>query len=174
MMQIGIIGSMTDIGTNKKIQNLARQIGREVAQQKAVLLYSYEGDFESFSTIAAKEAEKWGGNTVTFLWGNQKQIKELPSIRVVTGQLRGGGREFSFISSCDGIIAIGGGSGTLMEFAMAYQANIPIIALENSGGWSDKLKNSFLDERKRIKILSARTPKEAVSLIMQAASRGNV
>lgn len=58
-----------------------------------------------------------------------------------------------------------------MEIAMAYQANIPIIALQETGGWSGKLTNSFLDERKRIKIVEGNTPHEAVKQAVKLASK---
>jgi len=42
------------------------------------------------------------------------------------------------VLSCNALICIWG-SGTLNEIAIAYQANIPIVDLEGSGGWGDKL-----------------------------------
>ena len=75
---------------------------------------------------------------------------------------RGGGREFILVNSCDAIICVSGGSGTLTEIAIAYQSNIPIIVIENTKGWSEKLSGQFLDNRKRVKCVSAKTPKEAV------------
>lgn len=51
------------------------------------------------------------------------------------------------------------------EIAVAYQNNIPVVVLEKTDGWSDKLKNTYLDERKRnIIIYSAKTPEKAVKL----------
>jgi len=85
---------------------------------------------------------------------------------IATGLERGGGRELPLVLSCDGIIAISGGSGTLTEIAIAYQANIPVVVLKNSGGWSEKLTGLYLDKRKRMKIESAKTPKEAVKKII--------
>lgn len=79
-----------------------------------------------------------------------------------SGLERGGGRELTLVLSCDAIIALNGGSGTLTEIAIAYQANIPVVVLENSGGWSEKLAGIYLDERRRIRIETASSPKEAV------------
>jgi len=62
------------------------------------------------------------------------------------------------------LICINGGSGTLMEIAMAYQAGIPIVVIDKTGGWSERLKDTFLDDRRRIKIEVAKTPQEAVEL----------
>jgi uncharacterized protein (TIGR00725 family) len=83
---------------------------------------------------------------------------------IVTGIERGGGREFVLVNSCDAIIIVSGGSGTLTETAIAYQMNIPIIALCGTGGWADKLAGTYIDERKRVIVNSVVTPKEAVDL----------
>ncbi|MEK7532335.1 MAG: TIGR00725 family protein, partial [Patescibacteria group bacterium] len=81
----------------------------------------------------------------------------------------GGGREFVLVNSCDAIIIISGGSGTLTETAIAYQMNIPIVALTGSGGWADKLANSYLDTRKRLLIVETKTPAEAAEKALALA-----
>lgn len=169
-IQIGIIGSMADQKLSKTVIRQAIEVGQELAKNKINLAFGYEGDFESVSSIAAETAEKNGGKTIAFIWGNKKQnLQRLNSIQVVTKQPRGGGREFTFILSCDAIICLSGGSGTLMEIAMAYQANIPVVALKNSGGWSGKLAGKFLDNRRRLKIIAATSGKEAVDIAIKEA-----
>ena len=84
-----------------------------------------------------------------------------PDILINSGLEIGGGREFTLVLSCDVIIAISGGSGTLTEMAIAYQAGIPIVTVSNFGGWAEELSNKFFDERKRLKCVEATTPKEA-------------
>ena len=70
--------------------------------------------------------------------------------------------------SCDVVVALSGGSGTLNEICVAYQANIPVIVLTGFGGWSDKLANTYLDDRKRYKFLAAKTPATALKLALSA------
>ena len=62
-----------------------------------------------------------------------------------------------------------GGSGTLTELAIAYQADIPMVVLNNTGGWSEKLANTFLDSRERRKIYAKDTPEEVVDLAFKLA-----
>lgn len=163
-IQIGVIGSMADMGLKDSLKKLASEIGQEIARKKSTLIFGFEGDFSSISLIAAKSVEKAGGKTIAFIWGNEKQdLQGLNSSQIVTGQNRGGGREFILVLSCDAIIALGGGSGTLTEIAIAYQANIPVVVLEQTGGWSEKLGNTFLDERKKMKVNTALSAEEAVS-----------
>lgn len=176
-LQIGVIGSMADIKLQKSSKQLAQEVGKEIAKSGAILIFAFEGDFDSVSTIAAQVAQDVGGQTATFVLGDEKQnLGDLRSMQIITGQQRGGGREFPFILSCDAIISICGGSGTLMEMAMAYQAGIPVVALQNSGGWSQKLANSFLDERKRQKIIGVKTAREAVTRAIEVvrASREKI
>lgn len=171
-IQIGIMGSMQDVSQKISIISMARDLGKQIADKNAVLLFGYEGDHDSLSIEAAREAEKLGASTVAFNWGKKNNInKEMNSILVETGQQRGGGREFPLILSCDAIICIGGGSGTLTEIAMAYQADIPVVVIENSGGWSQKLADKFLDDRRRQKIHSVRTVKGAVKKAINLAEK---
>ena len=171
-LQIGVIGSMADIKLENSLIEIAKEVGREIANKEAVLVFGFEGDFDSLSSIAAEAAEEAGGQTVAFTWGSNKaNLGKLKSAEIVTGQQRGGGREFSLVLSCDCLICLSGGYGTLMEMSMAYQANIPMIAIKNSGGWSEKLVNRFIDNRKRLKVISATSAQEAVILAIKEARR---
>jgi len=171
-IQIGVMGSMADSKLKKPLKNKARKLGAEIAKKEAILIFGYEGDFNSLSEIAARSAEKHGGQTIAFLWGNNREIvKDLHSITVSTGQIRGGGREFPLVLSCDVLICIGGGSGTLTEIAMAYQADIPVVVLEKTGGWSQKLANQFLDNRERFKIIGVKGEKAAVNKAIELTNK---
>ncbi len=172
LLQIGVIGSACSNEVSANIQRLAKQVGKEIADHGHILMFGFEGDQESISEIAATAALDKGGTTVSFTHNMSTKI-HAHSICVNTGMMRGGGREFPFVISCDGIISIGGGSGTLGEIAIAYQHAIPVVVIKNSGGWSEKLTSTFLDERKRIKIFSAETPKDAVTLIQNIVKKKN-
>ena len=97
------------------------------------------------------------------IWGEFR-----PDILIPCGLEIGGGREFTLVLSCDVIIAISGGSGTLTEIAIAYQANIPIIVIDKFGGWGEKLSNKYLDDRKRLLCIRAKSPKEALDKAIEA------
>jgi uncharacterized protein (TIGR00725 family) len=87
----------------------------------------------------------------------------------MTGQIRGGGRELALVLSCDAVISIAGGAGTLTEISFAYQSDIPVVALAKSGGWSTRLVDTSLDHRKRSIIISALTAKQAVKIAIELA-----
>lgn len=168
-IQIGVMGSDADLNYSKTTEKLAEEVGYWVAKKKAVLLFGAEKDMDSLSTAACRGAKKAKGLTVGVTYGKGLQSFNTGDVMITSGSERGGGRELVLVLSSDAIITIGGGSGTLNEIAIAYQAGIPIVALTNSGGWSEKLAGSYLDIRKRVKIETAKTPKEAVEKTIRLA-----
>jgi len=121
--------------------------------------------------VAARAAKEEGGLVVAITYDKHKNIfdKNSADIIIPTSLNRGGGRELVLVLACDSLIAIGGGSGTLNEITIAYQADILVVVLEGTGGWSEKLKDTYLDERKRYKIISAKSPEEAVEKAIELA-----
>lgn len=168
--QIGVMGSAADLNYTPEIEKLAFTIGKLIAEKGGITVYGAEKDYNSLSTAAARGAKSAGGLTVGVTYGKGKDIwdKEgLTDVIVVTGIERGGGREFVLVNSCDAIIIISGGSGTLTETAIAYQMNIPVVALTGTGGWADKLAGEYIDERRRLKIEAAAIPEEAVAKVFE-------
>jgi len=173
-MQIGVMGSDADLKYGADIEKLAFEVGRLIAEAGHITVYGAEKDLDSLSTAASRGAKSAGGNTVGVTYQKGKDIwdKEgTTDVVIVTGSERGGGREFVLVNSCDAIIAIAGGSGTLTEIAIAYQMNIPIVALTGTGGWADKLAGEYLDDRKRLKVIAASSPKDAVESAIAAIAQ---
>lgn len=152
-----------------EVSMLAERVGELLAEHGATVVYGAEKDYDSLSTAAARGAKRKGGLTIGVTYGKGMDIWDKEGntdVIIVTGLERGGGREFVLVNSCDAIIAISGGSGTLTEIAIAYQSNIPMVALTGVGGWSDKLAGQFVDARERRRVLAASTPEEAVELAL--------
>ena len=51
----------------------------------------------------------------------------------------------AIVANAYAVIGVGGGAGTLCEYAFAWTMDRLIIAFENTGGWSEKLANTRLD-----------------------------
>ncbi len=170
-LQIGVMGSAADLKYSWEAKKAAEELGKLIAESGNITVFGAEKDCDSLSTCASRGAKSVSGLTVGVTYGKGKEIydKDTTDVIVVSGLERGGGREFVLVNSCDAIISVSGGSGTLNELAVAYQLNIPIVALTGFGGWSDKLAGSFIDARNRRKVLSAQTPKEAVELAIKLA-----
>lgn len=171
-VQVGVMGSCSDLNYSEEFERIAEEVGYEVATNGAILFFGAEKDFDSLSTAACRGAKKAGGMTVGVTYGKGKDIVEdNVDIVIVSGMERGGGRELNLVLSCDVIIAVNGGSGTLTEMAIAYQANIPIVAISGTGGWADKMAGQFFDDRKRIIVESAIDAKEAVAKALSLATQ---
>ena len=163
-IQIGIMGSAADLNYGKEAEKFAKELGKLIAESGNILVYGAEKEYSSLSTNAAIECEKNGGITVGITGGKGKNIwgDFKPDVLIPCGLEIGGGREFTLVLSCDVIIAISGGSGTLTEMAIAYQAGIPIITVSNFGGWANRVSNEYIDDRRRLKCIEATNPKDAL------------
>ena len=172
-LQIGIMGSAADLKYNNDAIEFAKKLGKLIAKSNNILVYGAEKEYSSLSTEAAMASSENGGITVGITGGKNKKIygDYKPTILINSGLEIGGGREFVLVLSCDVIIAISGGSGTLNEMVVAYQAGIPIIVVENFGGWSKKIANKYLDKRKRLKCIGVKTPEEALEKAIEFGTK---
>ena len=172
-IQIGIMGSAADLNYGKDVERFAKKLGKLIAESGNILVYGAEKDYSSISTNAAIEASKNNGITVGITGGTKKEIwgDFRPTVLIPTGLGIGGGREYTLVLSCDVIIAISGGSGTLNEIAVAYQAGIPIVVVDKFGGWAAKLSGEYLDNRNRLKCINASTPEKALDLAISLTNK---
>lgn len=172
-VQIGIMGSAEDLNYSKDALEFAKNLGRLIAESGNILVYGAEKEYSSLSTNAAIEASKYNGITVGVCGGKTKEIygEFRPTVLIPCGLEIGGGREFSLVLSCDVIIAIGGGSGTLTEMAIAYQAGIPIITINKFNGWAKKLSNKYFDDRRRLKCIGVDSEEEALNKAIELVNK---
>ena len=172
-IQIGVMGSAADLNYSEDALNFAKKLGELIAKSGNILVYGAEKEYSSLSTNAAIEASKNGGITVGVTGGKGKNVYGdfRPDVLIPCGLEIGGGREFTLVLSCDVIIAISGGSGTLTEMAIAYQAGIPIITVSNFDGWAKKVSNTYIDTRNRVKCIEANTPEKAIEEALKNAKK---
>ncbi len=172
-IQVGIMGSAADLNYSEEALVFAKEVGRLVAESGNILVYGAEKEYSSLSTNAAISASENGGMTVGITGGKGKDVYGdfRPDVLIPCGLEIGGGREFTLVLSCDVIIAISGGSGTLTEIAIAYQAGIPIITVPNFEGWASKVSDKYIDDRKRLKCIEAKTPEEAVKKALESIKK---
>ena len=170
-IQIGVIGSCSDLNYSGLAIASAKELGKLIAQSGNSLVFGAEKDIDSLPTVAARTAKSVGGETlgITYEKGLDIYSDDAATTIIATGLVRGGGRELCLMLSCDVVIAIAGGSGTLNEMCVAYQANIPVITLTGYGGWSDTLAGTYLDDRQRYKFEAAKNPKQALEKALAKA-----
>ncbi|MFL6526345.1 MAG: TIGR00725 family protein [Nitrososphaera sp.] len=160
-LQIAVIGYNKDRCTDIA-SKMAYEVGKEIACAGAVLVC---GGLGGVMESACKGAKEYGGTTVgiipqeEFLYANA-----YCDIVVCTGI--GHARDFVVASSADGIIAVGGGVGTLIELSVGYMTKKTMVAIAGSGGVADIYSGKFLDERNRVSITVAKNAKTAVEMIL--------
>jgi uncharacterized protein (TIGR00725 family) len=167
-LQIGVMGSASDLGYSSNIEKIAESLGYLIAKSGWILMFGAEKDYDSLSTAACRGAKKAGGMAIGITYGKGLDVYDpnMADAIIATGLERGGGREMSLVLSCDVIICVGGGSGTLTEILVAYQAGIPIVTIKNTGGWSEKIGDGYIDSRNRIKIEAVDSPEKAIDFCL--------
>lgn len=162
-LQFGVIGSCSDLEFSDKASLFAEELGRLIASNGHTLIFGAEKDTNSLPTIAAKAAKEAGGESIGLSYekGLETFVEESATVIMSSALVRGGGRETALMLSCDVVIALSGGSGTLTELCVAYQANVPVVTVTGFGGWSDKLAGTYLDDRKKARFIPANTPEAA-------------
>jgi uncharacterized protein (TIGR00725 family) len=159
--QIGVIGYNDDRCT-EVAKRIAYEVGKEIALSGSVLVC---GGLGGVMEAACRGAKEVNGDTVgiipqdTFSFANQ-----FCDIVICSGI--GFARDFIVATSSDGIVAVGGGIGTLIEMSVGYMIKKKIVAISSSGGVSDVYAGKYLDERKRVLIESAPDAKTAVQALL--------
>ena len=161
-IQILVVGH-NESGCTPESVTLAYETGTEVAKSGAVLI---TGGLEGVMKAACHGAKDAGGLTVGIIPQNEPSFaNEYCDIVIPSGM--GLARDFLNALSADGVILIGGGSGTLSEACAAYMHKKPIVAIKNSGGTAEKYADQYLDQRKNVLIIGVSSPKEAVKTILE-------
>ena len=160
--QILVIGHNTN-GCTPKHEKAAYDVGAEIAKSDSVLI---TGGLGGIMEAASKGAHESNGLTVGIIPQDDPTLaNEFCDIVIPSGM--GLTRDFLNALSADGIIIVGGGSGTLSEVCAAYMHKKPMVAIRNLGGSIEQYIDSYIDHRENVKILGADTAQEAVQKILE-------
>jgi len=158
-LQIAVIGYNTEC--SEVARKIAYEAGKEIASAGAVLVC---GGLGGVMEAACKGAKENGGTTVGIIPQEEfSYANEFCDVVICTGI--GYARDFVVASSADGIIAVGGGVGTFIEMGVGYTKRKVIVGIAGSGGVADAYGDKFLDERNRVRILTASDARSAVKMI---------
>lgn len=94
-----------------------------------------------------------------------------PHVDIVVPTGLGFARNLLVVGMADVVVAVGGGSGTLSELALAWQLGKPIIGMASAIGWSAKLAGTAVDARPRDPVLTAETASQAIEHAQAAVFR---
>jgi hypothetical protein len=156
----------------KNIKEISKEVGREIARQKCVLVTGATTGVPYFAALGYKEV---GGFSVGFSPATSEtahlKTYKLPldpfDIMVYTGADYVG-RNALMTKSADGVIIICGRMGTLHEFATAFEIQKPIAVLEGTGGTADKIRQIATGPYRGVKkIVYERNSKKLVKKLLE-------
>lgn len=167
LIQVLVIGSDGDHCT-EGAYNAAKEVGAYIASKGAITV---TGGLGGVMEAACRGAKEKGGMVVGIIpHEDMSYANGFCDIVIPTGI--GFARNFVTAYSADTCIVVGGGAGTYIEACVAYQKGKPIVALTGTGGTADKIADTFLDDRKTVKVMAASSPGEAVEKALESASNG--
>jgi len=155
----------------KGVEELSKEVGREIARQKCVLITGATTGVPYFTAAGCKEK---GGFSVGFSPATSEaaHIKSyrLPvdcfDVMVYTGADYVG-RNIIMTKAADAVIIICGRMGTLHEFITAFEIQKPIAVLEGSGGAADKIRIVATGPYRGVKkIIYEKNPKKLVKRLI--------
>ncbi len=108
------------------LADLAFELGRGIAQRDAVLIC---GGLTGVMEHAARGAQAAGGLTIGLLPSDDvKEANAYIDVAIATGL--GHARNAILARTADGVVALGGGLGTLSEIALALRNRRPTIGIK--------------------------------------------
>jgi uncharacterized protein (TIGR00725 family) len=162
-----VIGSDGD-HCSESTYNAAREVGAHIATKSAITV---TGGLGGVMEAACRGAKEKGGIVVGIIpHEDMSYANAFCDIIIPTGI--GFARNFITAYSADTCIVVGGGAGTYIEACVAYQKGKPIVALTGTGGTADKIADTFLDDRKTVKVMGAPSPREAVEKALDFSTNG--
>jgi uncharacterized protein (TIGR00725 family) len=108
------------------LSDLAFELGRGIAERNAVLIC---GGLTGVMEHAARGARAAGGLTIGLLPGDDTdEANQYIDVAIATGL--GHARNAILAVTADGVVAVGGGLGTLSEIALALRNRRPAVGIQ--------------------------------------------
>lgn len=150
------------------LAGVAEEIGRRIAEAGCALVCGGLGGAMEHAARGARKARLGGaGGLVVGILPGAIADEANAFCDVVIPSGMGVARNALVVGTADAVIALGGGSGTLSELALAWQLGKPIIALRQGTGWAPRLAGQRLDDRRADELLAVDTPTEAVAVALE-------
>jgi uncharacterized protein (TIGR00725 family) len=177
MYQICVSGSSGGASA-EEAKELARAVGRELARSGLGLITGATSGLPEEAAIAYKKA---GGKMCVGLSPAVSKIEHTKKYRLPTepfdviiySGMNYVGRDALLINSCDGMVSIGGRMGTLHEFTIAMELNVPTGFMQGAGGISTEIKTilDIADENKSRNVVFSDDPAELIADLIKLIDR---
>jgi uncharacterized protein (TIGR00725 family) len=123
MIQIAVVGSER---CDERLYHIAYEVGRLLAERGCVVI---NGGLGGVMEASAAGAKLKGGLTVGIIPSDRKEdANQYIDVVIVTDM--GHARNVIIAQSCDAMIAVGGGYGTISEMAIALKLGKKVVAIE--------------------------------------------
>ncbi|MCK4613820.1 MAG: TIGR00725 family protein [Thermoplasmata archaeon] len=166
---IGVIGDANLKGDQNKGQ-LAFDMGKLIIDNGYRLATGGLGGVMEFASEGARSSENYKDGLILGVLPSYDESTANDTIDIAIPTGMGLARNVILTSLCDAVIAIGGGSGTLSEIALAWQMKKLVVTL-GKRGWSSKIGGESLDSRRDDKVYSAVSPHEAIQIVNENIDR---
>ena len=143
---------------------VAEDVGRLVVERGYRLVSGGLGGVMEAASRGAHRAVAYREGDVLGVLPGGLAAAANPHVDIAIPTNMGYARNVLVVTMADAVVAVGGGSGTLSEMAMAWQLGRVLVGLEVDG-WSAKLAGSAIDDKRPDAVLRAKSAAEAIELV---------
>jgi len=154
----GIISIIGASEIDKETEEVTIELGRLLAKNNYAISC---GGLSGVMEAICKGAKEKHGLTIGIIPHKDKTAAN-KYIDIVIPVPFSQARNIVVVLSGDACVAISGKAGTLSEICFAWIYQKPIIALSSVEGWSSKIANTRLDDRRSDLIYGVKTPQEVI------------
>ncbi len=157
----GVVSVIGASEINDDIREKTVEIGRLIAKNNYAIAC---GGLSGVMEAVCKGAKEEGGFTIGII-PSIKKSNANRYIDLVIPCPFSQARNIVVVLTGDVVLAISGKAGTLSEISFAWIYQKPIVALTDVDGWSSKMANQKLDDRRSDVIYGVKNPQEALNKI---------
>ncbi|MFX0155367.1 MAG: TIGR00725 family protein [Candidatus Hodarchaeota archaeon] len=163
----GVVSILGASEIDKKTEEITFEIGRKLAQNKYIVAC---GGLSGVMEAVCRGAKEENGITIGIIPYVEKS-KANKYVDLVIPCPFSQARNIVVVLCGDVCLAISGKAGTLSEICFAWIYQKPIIALTSVKGWSSRIANQKLDDRRYDMIYGVETPQKAIDKINELIIR---
>ncbi len=157
---VSVIGA-SDI--DEELENIAVEVGKLLAKNNyAVACGGLYGIMEAVCRGAKSEK----GLTIGIIPHKEKSAAN-EFVDIVIPVPFSQARNIVVVLAGEACVAIGGSAGTLSEMCFAWIYGKPLISISTVKGWSSKLANQKIDDRRSDRIYGVETAKEVIDKLRE-------
>lgn len=155
---VAVIGASS---IDKETEKKAFEVGRLLAKNGYIVSC---GGLTGVMEAVCRGAKQEKGLTIGIIPQKRKSLAN-PYVDIAIPVPFSQARNIVVVLSGDIVVAISGKAGTLSEIALAWIYKKKIVALTGVGGWSGKMANTQVDNRRSDVIYGEDTPEDVIQKV---------